>query len=100
MQSTNSATDLCKVVLQKVTAAAPPSLKWIHKDGFKIRSLRAHAHLNLLLLAYEPWQYARVAAFEEQDTKMIAAFTSYLYENSMVRPTLSMFYAHISKIFT
>lgn len=86
LQSTNSDADLCKVVLQKVTPQPTlPSLKWIHKNGFKIRTFRLQTQLSLLLLGYEPWQHAQVAAYEAEDAKLITALTSYLSETNKAR---------------
>jgi hypothetical protein len=75
----------CQVSLQKVTKPpSPPSLKWIHREGFKINSIRALTQLDFLLRKFEPWQHAQIGGQDQQDNENLAAFAAYLSQTNMV----------------
>jgi len=77
----------CQVSLQKVTRpqSSPSLLKWIHRSGFKINSIRALHQLDLLLRKFEPWQHAQLGGQDQQDNENLAAFAAYLSQTNMVR---------------
>ncbi|CCA77966.1 hypothetical protein PIIN_00680 [Serendipita indica DSM 11827] len=77
--------ELCKVLLLDATSQPnPPSLKWIHRNNFVIKSTHLFAQLDLLFLAYQPWQHARLGPKSHLEAPALDAFAKYLSDTGVI----------------